>query len=236
MEIINSFNKNFENECSSKKKKLFYDKEAFKKALRNKRIIGSLLLASVLVGWFSYSFTSNRIAEKRRIADFAMIQGVALDEPHIFTRTFENGSFVEAKYTNAFDYANGYGAILDSYVPVDINGDNEKDLDLHIVVKTRYDKISPNQMFALTNIKKGSKLVLEGKIIKDEFGRPVNVVYPKNGTGVNKSGAVVVDKERGPDYIDMKNLLSIDNCKMKNTLNKNNQKIFDENFKRVYSR
>lgn len=236
MEIINGFDKNFENERSSKKNKLFYDKEAFKKALRNKKIMGSLLLASVLVGWFSYSFTSNRIAEKRRVADFAMIQGVALDEPHIGTRIFENGSLVDAKYTSAFDYANGYGVILDSYVPVDINGDNEKDLDLHIVVKTRYDKLSRNQMFALTNIKRGSKLVLEGKIIKDEFGRPVNVVYPENGTGLNKSEAVVVDSERGPDYIDMQNLLSIDNCKMKNTLKKSNQKIFDENFKRVYSR
>ena len=64
MEIINYFDKKFENERSSKKKKLFDDKEAFKKALRNKKIIVpglkmklARLAAKIIPEWISVKVT-----------------------------------------------------------------------------------------------------------------------------------------------------------------------------------
>ena len=72
----------------------------------------------------------------------------------------------------------------------------------------------------------------EGKIIKNEFGRPIDLVSPENG----KKEPVVIDYEKSTDYVDMQNLLFINNCKMKNPVNKTNQKLLDENFRRIYSR
>jgi hypothetical protein len=231
MEMIKTRETTLKHEYFADKIKLFSDKTNRKKEVRRKKILGSILLASAIIACSSFLSFSNSADQNQKIADFSMIQGVVLDEPFIETKLVNNGFSFSPKKVKTFEYK-GNNVVMNASVPVDINGDNRKDIDLQLVVNTKCNKLSSEQMFALANIKQGSKLILEGKIIKNEFGRPIDLVSPENG----KKEPVVIDYEKSTDYVDMQNVLFINNCKMKNPVNKTNQKLLDENFRRIYSR
>lgn len=234
MNAVKVYDKQLKNEYMAHKRNFCCDRIVCKKDAKKKKIIVSLIFASVVLACCSCLSISNSIEQKRKIvSDFSMIRGVALAEPSIETKAMKNGALVNSKYANSFNYGKGRSVVIDAVVPVDINGDNKKDVDLHIAVNSNYDKLSSNQMFALFNIKKGSNLILEGKIKKDISGRPINLVSPKNKLDKKR---VVIDGKGSYDYVDMQNLLSIDNCKMKKTLRKDNQQVFNRNFKLMYSR
>ena len=73
------------------------------------------------------------------------------------------------------------------------------------------------------NIKKGSKLLLEGVVDRDENGKPVNLRFPNNGTSRLPEGREIVDEYRGRDYIDMQNLIRVDGCQLHGPKNKENK-------------
>lgn len=208
---------------SPKKKESVFNKA--EKLLRKNKVAFALILAGVILGGsVANSIVSDVRAKKEIISKFELIEGVALDNVKSHSRIRGTGASKWVYLDNANDvYTFTPGVISDTSVDVDLNGDGVKDVTLHIGVKTAYRNLSEEQIYAMTNIKKGSKLLLEGVVDRDENGKPVNLRYPNNGTSRLPEGREVVDEDRGRDYIDMQNLIRVDGCQLHGPKNKENK-------------
>lgn len=208
---------------SPKKKKSVFNKA--KKLFRKNKVAFTFILAGVILGGFvANSIVSDVRAKKEIISKFELIEGVALDNVKNRSRIPGTGDLEWVYLDNADDvYTFTPRAISDTSVDVDLNGDGVKDVTLHIGVKTPYRNLSEEQIYAMTNIKKGSKLLLEGVVDRDENGKPVNLRFPNNGTSRLPEGREIVDEYRGRDYIDMQNLIRVDGCQLHGPKNKENK-------------
>lgn len=208
---------------SPKKKESVFNKA--EKLLRKNKVAFAFILAGVILGGFvANSIVSDVRAKKEIISKFELIEGVALDNVKNRSRIPGTGDLEWVYLDNADDvYTFTSGAISDTSVDVDLNGDGVKDVTLHIGVKTPYRNLSEEQIYAMTNIKKGSKLLLEGVVDRDENGKPVNLRFPNNGTSRLPEGREIVDEYRGRDYIDMQNLIRVDGCQLHSPKNKENK-------------
>lgn len=208
---------------SPKKKKSVFNKA--EKLLRKNKVAFTFILAGVILGGFvANSIVSDVRAKKEIISKFELIEGVALDNVKNRSRIPGTGDLEWVYLDNANDvYTFTPRAISDTSVDVDLNGDGVKDVTLHIGVKTPYRNLSEEQIYAMTNIKKGSKLLLEGVVDRDENGKPVNLRFPNNGTSRLPEGREIVDEYRGRDYIDMQNLIRVDGCQLHGPKNKENK-------------
>lgn len=203
------------------------------------------LFAIVLAGLI-LSIPAACSSSDRKFKDFELVNAIALDEPEVHVRRFLGSSGVDRDYDEEWDYINPLKGdkepanfvfddekiVFDASVSVDVNNDGKHDLWLHII--TRDDKIediTTKQNYALQTIQKGSKLVLEGVVERDIVYKDIitNVIYPGNGSEVG-DGYAITDNHRGAHYIDMQNLVAIDNVMMKEPMNKKNRKIFEEQF------
>ena len=208
---------------SPKKKESVFNKA--EKLLRKNKVAFAFILAGVILGGFvANSIVSDVRAKKEIISKFELIEGVALDNVKNRSRIPGTGDLEWVYLDNADEvYTFTPGAISDTSVDVDLNGDGVKDVTLHIGVKTPYRNLSEEQIYAMTNIKKGSKLLLEGVVDRDENGKPVNLRFPNNGTSRLPEGREIVDEYRGRDYIDMQNLIRVDGCQLHVPKNKENK-------------
>ncbi len=208
---------------SPKKKESVFNKA--EKLLRKNKVAFAFILAGVILGGFvANSIVSDVRAKKEIISKFELIEGVALDNVKNRSRIPGTGDLEWVYLDNADDvYTFTPRAISDTSVDVDLNGDGVKDVTLHIGVKTPYRNLSEEQIYAMTNIKKGSKLLLEGVVDRDENGKPVNLRFPNNGTSRLPEGREIVDEYRGRDYIDMQNLIRVDGCQLHGPKNKENK-------------
>lgn len=208
---------------SPKKKESVFNKA--EKLLRKNKVAFTFILAGVILGGFvANSIVSDVRAKKEIISKFELIEGGALDNVKNRSRIPGTGDLEWVYLDNANDvYTFTSGAISDTSVDVDLNGDGVKDVTLHIGVKTPYRNLSEEQIYAMTNIKKGSKLLLEGVVDRDENGKPVNLRFPNNGTSRLPEGREIVDEYRGRDYIDMQNLIRVDGCQLHGPKNKENK-------------
>ena len=209
---------------SPKKKESVFNKA--EKLLRKNKVAFAFILAGVILGGsVANSIVSDVRAKKEIISKFELIEGVALDNVKNRSRIPGTGASKWVYLDNADDvYTFTPGAISDTSVDVDLNGDGVKDVTLHIGIKTPYRNLSEEQIYAMTNIKKGSKLLLEGVVDRDENGKPVNVRFPNNGVSIDPEDKhEMVDKERGRDYIDMQNLIRVDGCQLHGPKNKENK-------------
>lgn len=208
---------------SPKKKESVFNKA--EKLLRKNKVAFTFILAGVILGGFvANSIVSDVRAKKEIISKFELIEGVALDNVKNRSRIPGTGDLEWVYLDNADDvYTFTPRAISDTSVDVDLNGDGVKDVTLHIGVKTPYRNLSEEQIYAMTNIKKGSKLLLEGVVDRDENGKPVNLRFPNNGTSRLPEGREIVDEYRGRDYIDMQNLIRVDGCQLHGPKNKENK-------------
>lgn len=208
---------------SPKKKESVFNKA--EKLLRKNKVAFTFILAGVILGGFvANSIVSDVRAKKEIISKFELIEGVALDNVKNRSRIPGTGDLEWVYLDNANDvYTFTSRAISDTSVDVDLNGDGVKDVTLHIGVKTPYRNLSKEQIYAMTNIKKGSKLLLEGVVDRDENGKPVNLRFPNNGTSRLPEGREIVDEYRGRDYIDMQNLIRVDGCQLHSPKNKENK-------------
>lgn len=210
---------------SPKKNESVFNKA--EKLLRKRKVAFAIILSGVILGGLvANSIISDRRAKKEILNKFELIEGVALDNVKNYSRvigaTRYGSGWVYLDRTNDL-YPFTDRVISDSSVDVDLNGDGVRDVTLHISVKTPYKKLSKEQLYAMTNIKKGSKLLLEGVVDRDENGKPVNVRFPNNGVSIDPEDKhEMVDKERGRDYIDMQNLVRVDGCQFHIPLNKSN--------------
>ena len=208
---------------SPKKKKSVLNKA--EKLLRKNKVAFAFILAGVILGGsITHSIVSDVRAKKEIISKFELIEGVALDNVKTRSRIHGTGASKWVYLDNADDvYTFTPGAISDTSVDVDLNGDGVKDVTLHLGVKTAYKNLSEKQIYAMMNIKKGSRLLLEGVVDRDENGRPVNLRYPNNGTSLLPDRREIVDEGRGRDYIDMQNLIRVDGCQLQGPKNKENK-------------
>lgn len=208
---------------SPKKKESVFNKA--EKLLRKNKVAFTFILAGVILGGFvANSIVSDVRAKKEIISKFELIEGVALDNVKNRSRIPGTGDLEWVYLDNANDvYTFTPRAISDTSVDVDLNGDGVKDVTLHIGVKTPYRNLSEEQIYAMTNIKKGSRLLLEGVVDRDENGKPVNLRFPNNGTSRLPEGREIVDEYRGRDYIDMQNLIRVDGCQLHGPKNKENK-------------
>lgn len=208
---------------SPKKKESVFNKA--EKLLHKNKVAFTFILAGVILGGFvANSIVSDVRAKKEIISKFELIEGVALDNVKNRSRIPGTGDLEWVYLDNANDvYTFTPRAISDTSVDVDLNGDGVKDVTLHIGVKTPYRNLSEEQIYAMTNIKKGSRLLLEGVVDRDENGKPVNLRFPNNGTSRLPEGREIVDEYRGRDYIDMQNLIRVDGCQLHGPKNKENK-------------
>jgi hypothetical protein len=233
------------------KRKIARKVEEAKDFIKNNKAkcLFALILAGLII-----TIPSACSSNDRKFKNFELVDAVALDAPVSKTRRLVNVSGEDRYYVEEWEEINSLEqdkqpsafyfddevVVFESKVPVDVNNDGERDLWLHIAVrdnnKNNHKKganyeIDPYQSYALNNIQKGTKLVLEGVVKRDIIHEDVitDVIYPGNGTTVLDS-RTLIDYERGASYIDMQNLVAIDGAVLKEPMNKNNRKIIDERF------
>ncbi len=193
---------------------------------RKHKILCTIFFCAGLFAAVDVVVGSMYLYKSKKYKDYELVNAVALSEPVMQYRIRVLEGY---KNLNTVQDLTAFGGnvIVDSYVPVDVNGDSVKDLNLHLVVKTKTKNISKKQKNALSNIKKGSSLFLEGVAERDKTGNIIDVKAPENGVFIDpETGRRIVDLERGEDYIDMNNLLMVDEIVLKNTNNPFNRKIF----------
>ena len=248
IEIINNSIKERRKTLNSLRKKKFeyqvkYATNFVKK--NSAKCVLAIILSGVIL-----SLSNACSSDDRKFKDFKLVDAVALDTPISKTRRLISVSGVDRDYVEKWEtissvedgkqpnsfYFDDEVVLFESKVSVDVNNDGKHDLWLHIAVRDNYKddrkkgvnyEIDAYQNYALNNIQKGTKLLLEGIVQKDIIHENVitDVVYP--GNGINFFG---VDYERGSDYIDMQNLVAIDGTVLKEPMNKNNKKIINERF------
>ena len=169
--------------------KFHFDAEAFKEKVSSMCKSGVVYLASasVLLGIIiSCAISENN---KSRFKNYEVVEAVATDD-----------------VVNEFSRDNKK-VVLNSYLPVDINGDGKRDFDLQLVVDKK-SKLSLKE-FQLLQIKKDTKLVLEGAVERDFLDRTKSMKSFGNGVEVLE-GRILIDNKRGASYMNADNIIAVD--------------------------
>ena len=169
--------------------KFRFDAKAFKENISSMCKSGVVYLASasVLLGIIiSCAISENN---KSRFKNYEVVEAVATDD-----------------VVNEFSRDNKK-VVLNSYLPVDINGDGKRDFDLQLVVDKK-SKLSLKE-FQLLQIKKDTKIVLEGAVERDFLDRTKSMKSFGNGVEVLE-GRILIDHKRGASYMNADNIIAVD--------------------------
>lgn len=184
--------------------KFRFDAEAFKEKVSSlcKSGVFCLVSAGVLLGIIISCAVSEN--NKSKFQNYEIVEAVTTDD-----------------VVNEFS-RDGKKSVLNSYLPVDINGDGKRDFDLQLVVDAK-SKLSLKE-FQLLQIKKDTKLVLEGVVEKDFADRTKGMKSFGNGVELLE-GRILIDYKRGANYMNAYNIIAVDDEVI--NMPRNNENIYE---------
>lgn len=148
------------------------------------------LCGFILFSAFVIAFNSvyDAKSENKEFDDLKLVEAVVTDTPHYKYTEFNNK------------------IIYSSYLPVDVDGDGERDLYVELS-KNKQFKSSDNN--SSLNIKKGDRIVLEGFVIGD--GRDDKLMKPVGNDAEIIEGDILSGSKKKSKYLTARNIIAVEN-------------------------